>query len=298
MPSGSEFLMLGSFALTASETSSGLAVACLMTPKRNGRLAIEADDLTLIERADLGLAHVAQAHEIAIGVLDDEIVELFRRTEIRLGQHRELTLLALDAARRHLDVLAAQRVLDILRRQLVGGEPLRIEPNAHRIGPVAVEAHLGHAIQGRELVLDVAVGVVGDLQSRMVLAREGEKHDGLGISLAFLDDRLVDLLRQVPPHAADPVADVRRGVVRVAVELERHRDLARFLSADRSDEVDALDAGEQILEHLGDLRLDDRRARAGIVGLHGDDRRVDRRILAHAQALIGDEPDEHEHENS
>ena len=43
-----------------------------------------------------------------------------------------------------------------------------------------------------------------------------------------------------------------------------------------------------VLEHLRDLRLDDRGTRAGIVGLHGDDRRVDGRVFAHAQALVAD----------
>ena len=57
--------------------------------------------------------------------------------QIGLGQHGELALRALDAAGRHLDVLAAERVLDVLRRQVVGGEPLGIEPDAHGISPLA-----------------------------------------------------------------------------------------------------------------------------------------------------------------
>ncbi len=85
--------------------------------ERDGRFAVEADDAPLIERAQLGVAHIGQAHEIAVGLLDDEIVELGGRAQIRLRQHGELALLALDAARRHLDILAPERRLDVLRRQ-------------------------------------------------------------------------------------------------------------------------------------------------------------------------------------
>ena len=66
--------------------------------ERDGRFAVEADDAPLIERPQLGVAHVGQAHEIAVGFLDHEIVELGGRAQIRLRQHGELALLALDAA--------------------------------------------------------------------------------------------------------------------------------------------------------------------------------------------------------
>ncbi len=113
--------------------------------KRDGRLAVEADDAALIQRAELGMADIGEPHEIAVGLLDDEIVELLGRLEVRLGQHGELALQAFDAARRHLDILAPERRLDVLRRQLVGGEPFGIEPDAHGIFAIAEHAHLGDA---------------------------------------------------------------------------------------------------------------------------------------------------------
>ena len=65
---------------------------------RDRGLAVEADDAPLIECAQLCVAHVCEAHEITIGFLDDEIVELLGRAEVGLGKHGELALLALDAA--------------------------------------------------------------------------------------------------------------------------------------------------------------------------------------------------------
>ena len=76
----------------------------------------------------------------------------------------------------------------------------------------------------------------------MPVAEKGQMEDRLGVGLDLLDDRLVDLVGQPAAHAPDPVAHVGRGIVGIAVELEAHGDLARFLPADRGDEVDALDA--------------------------------------------------------
>ena len=130
----------------------------------------------------------------------------------------------------------------------------------------------------------------------MLLARESEVENGLCVGLALLNDRLVDLLRQTAADPAHAIANIRRRVVGIAVELEGDGDLARFLAADRGDEVDALDAGKRVLEHLGDLRLHDGGARAGIIGLHRDDRRVDRRILSDAEPVVGDEAHQNEDE--
>ena len=220
----------------------GIGRRLLDDAQRDGGLAVEADHAPLIERAELGMTDIFKPHEIAVGLLDDQVIELIRRAQVGLGENGELALLALDAAGRHLDILAPERGLDVLRRQLVGGEALRIEPNAHGIFAFAEQTHLGNAGKRGELILDVALGIVGDLQRRMPVAEKCQMEDRLGVGLDLLDDRLVDFVRQPATHAADPVAHVCRGIVGIAVELEAHGDLARFLPADRGDEIDALDA--------------------------------------------------------
>ena len=86
-------------------------------------------------------------------------------------------------------------------------------------------------------------------------AGEGEIDDRLGVGLDLGDDRLVDLLGQAPAHAADPVAHVGGGgSPDRASSLKRTVIWLRSCAADRGHEVDALDAGERILEQLGDLR--------------------------------------------
>ncbi|GFO82067.1 MAG: hypothetical protein A49_16940 [Methyloceanibacter sp.] len=101
---------------------------------------------------------------------------------------------------------------------------------------------------------------------------------------------------QPPADSADAIANIRRGIVRIAVELEGDGYLARFLAADRGDEVDALDAGKRVLENLGDLRLHDGGTGTGIIGLHRNHRRIDRRILPDAEPVVGDEAHQDEDE--
>ena len=115
--------------------------------ERDGRLAVEADDAALVQGPELGMADVGKAHEIALHVLEHEIVELLRRLEVGLGQHGEFALHALDAAGRHVDILPAERVLDVLGREVVGGEPLGIEPDAHGIFALAEHGHGGDPAQ-------------------------------------------------------------------------------------------------------------------------------------------------------
>ena len=130
----------------------------------------------------------------------------------------------------------------------------------------------------------------------MAVAVEGEIKDRLGVGLDFLDDRLVDLVRKAPAHPPHPVANVGGGIVGIAIELEGDGDLARFLPADRGDEIDALDTRQGILEHLSDLALYNGRAGAGIICLHGDHGRVDGGIFAHREPLVTDEAEQHQHE--
>ena len=60
----------------------------------------------------------------------------------------------------------------------------------------AEDPDLGHARQVLQPVLDEAVGVVGDLDLRLPVRRQGQIDDRLGVGLDLGDDRLVDLLGQ------------------------------------------------------------------------------------------------------
>ena len=192
---------------------------------------------------------------------------------------RELAIDALDAAGRDLEILAPDRVLDVLDGQAVGRQPVAVEPDAHGIAALAQDLDLGHAAHVLQPVARVAVDEVGDVQRGHAVAGEGEIEDRVGVGLDLADDRLVDLVGQAAAHARDPVAHVGGGVLRVGVEGEAGGDPAGFLPAGRGQHVDARDAGDRGLQHLGDLGLHDLGAGAGIAGDHRDHRLVDVRDI-------------------
>ena len=115
MPSGRDSLMLGRILLHLLRHVERIGRRLLDDAERDGGLAVEADHAPLVERPELGMTDIFKPHEIAVGLLDDQVVELLRRAQVGLGENGELALLALDAAGRHLDVLAPERGLDVLR---------------------------------------------------------------------------------------------------------------------------------------------------------------------------------------
>ena len=190
----------------------------------------------------------------------------------------------------------AQRVLDVLRRDVVGGEPRRIEPDAHGVAALAEDPRLGDAGDRLQPVLYEAIGEVGDLQRRMPVRRERQIHDRLRVGLDLGDDRLVDLVGQAAAHPADAVADVVGHGIGVARQLEAHDDQAALLTRDRAHEVDAFDAGDRLLEHARDLALQHLRAGAAVDRFDQDDRRIDVRVFAHRQAAERHQADQHDDE--
>ena len=79
-------------------------------------------------------------------------------------------------------------------------------------------------------------------------------------------------------------------------EREAHVDAARLRPALRRHHLDALDAGQRVLERLRHLRLDDFGRRAAIGDRHADHRLVDARVFAHRQPRVRDEADQQDDE--
>ena len=284
--------MIGSSFSTAFADVERVGGGLLDDAERDRAAAVEADVDAVVERPELGARDVAQADRIAAVLAQDDVLELLRGPEVGLADHGELARRALDPAGRDLDVLPLKRGLDVLRRQAVGGQTRGVQPDAHGIAPLAEDAHVRDAGQVLQPVLDEAVGEIGDLEGRVAIGREGEVEDRLGVGLDLRDHRLVDLVGQQGAHPADPVAHVVGGGIGVAVEPEADRDLALLLPADRAHVVDALDAGQRLLQNLGDLALDDVGRRALEGGIDRDHGLVDLGVLAHREAAVGDQADQ------
>src|SRR5690606_13138925 len=224
------------------------------------------------------------------------LAELLRGRETRAGEHVELAVVALDAARRDLDVLGSQSVLNVLDGKVVGGEPFTIEPDAHGVPTLAVYHHVGHAGQVLQTIDDVAIDVVGDLQGRHLVAGEDQIHDRLGVGFHLRDDRLVDLIGKPAANTAYAVADVVGGFVGVNVLAEADGDTARFGAAGGLQNVDAGDTRDRSLKDLGHLCFDNARRSTGVSGRDGDRRLIDVRILTDRQPRVGDDAEQHQNE--
>ena len=248
--------------------------------------AVEAYRGPIVERIDAHARQIVDAHIAAVDVAHHDVAEFLLGLQIGLGDHIEFALAAFDAARRNLDVLAPDRIFDILGRQTERSEPVAIEIDAHRVLAFAADLHIGHAGQGLQTRLDDAVGVIRNRERRYRLAREREPDDGIGVGLDLGDHRLVDVVGQTRAHARHPVAHIGRRTIDIARELEAHRDLARFIARSRGQGLDAFDARERILERLGDLAFDDLGRSAAVIGADIDHRLVDLRIFAHRQTRV------------
>ena len=183
---------------------------------------------------------------------------------VGLGDDGELARRRLDAARRDLGVLAADRVLDVLHRELVAGEPRAVEVDAHRHLALAEDAHVGRARQHGQPRLDVALHVVGGLERRLRARLDRDVDDRLRVGLDLGDDRLVDRVGQLAAHARDLVAHVGRR--RIGVALSVKRTLMRLVSERLCEVISSTPSmpGERVLERLGDLRLDHLGRRAAV----------------------------------
>ena len=141
--------------------------------ERNGIIAIIAGEHTLAMGRELRMSHIPQAHGIAVGLLDDEIVELLDRLQIGPRQHRELAVSAFHEPAGNVHILPAQRILDVLDGQIIASQSHGIEPQPHGEPALAIDAHLGNPCEGLELILHIAVRIIAELQA--IMGRAGER---------------------------------------------------------------------------------------------------------------------------
>ena len=106
----------------------------------------------------------------------------------------------------------------------------------------------------------------------------------------------IGLVRQAADHARDAVAHVVGGVVDVAVQREFDVHARPAVAAGRGDALDALDAGDLLLDGLGDPAFDDLGGGPGVAGVHRHDRRIDVRQFAHRQEEEGRGADHAQHD--
>ena len=254
---------------------------------RHRRLALVANNTAFVRRADFGITNVSQAQQVTARIIEDQLIKLLRGVHVGFREHGEFALLRLNTPRRNLDILPAQGVFHVLHGEVVRGELLRVEPDAHGEGARAANLHFGDAGDGLQAILDHPLQHVGDLHGAVAFAVEGDPDHRLGVGLDLLHNGLGNFIRQQAAHPAQTVAYIVGGFIGVAAQAELRGDLGIFRTADGADEIQSVDARQHVFDRLGDLGLHDLRAGARIGNVNRDNRHVDIRVLAHGQAVIG-----------
>src|SRR5262249_45180781 len=102
-------------------------------------LAVEAHELARVLRPDLDARDVADAHGAPVDVLHDQLLEALGRAQLAEAAHGELRLVGLEPPRRHVDVLALECGAQVRDREALRGEPAVVDPDAHRVAPLAAD---------------------------------------------------------------------------------------------------------------------------------------------------------------
>ncbi len=193
---------------------------------RDGGRAIVAAFAADIRRAELNARNIAEAHLQPATFLQHDVGEFLRRAERGARQNGELALGAFDAACGNVGILIADGGFDILHGKALPREAHGVDPHPHGVNTLAIDADIRHAIKVLEAINDEAVYVVRELCRIQRVRLHNEKHDGLCIGLHLGNGGLADLIGQLPPDAAHPVAHVARGGIDVDGGAEAHGDAA------------------------------------------------------------------------
>ena len=161
-------------------------------------------------------------------------------------------VLAVDRARRQVDVGLGDGVLHLVDAHPEGGHSPRVELGAHRVLLRAEDLHLSDPADGGDPLGEHGLGVLVHGVERQGGRAQREVQDGL-VGWIHL------LVRRRRRHAggkerqrgSDGGLDVLGGRVDAAIEGEHHRDLGQAEGARGGHRVDARDRRELTLERGG-----------------------------------------------
>ncbi len=154
---------------------------------------------------------------MAVLLANDDVVELGDGLDAAAGPQGQRLRSLIDASARNLDVLRLQGAGDVIDRQVIGAQPIGIEPHIDLTLPSAEDQHLADAVDALELAAQHLVCVFSDVANRLVGAQR-QAEDRRRVRIEAIDARLLNRLRQQRQDAVDLVAHFLRGDVGVLVE--------------------------------------------------------------------------------
>ncbi len=176
-----------------------------------------------------------------------------------------------------------------------GQQPVGVEQDADLAVDAAVALDAADALQALQLALDHVVDVPGKLLQRHARRGRREGQDRLALDVDALDDRLVDVARQIEADLVDRVLHVVEGAVLVDLEAELHDGRRHAVGDRRHDVLDAGDVGDGVLDLLGDLALELGRRGARLHDRDRDERDVDVRKARDRQRHEADDAEQRQH---
>ena len=163
---------------------------------------------------------VAEPHHLSVLLLHDDLLEVFDGLEVGVRDQVDRCHRSLGAAECRQIVVLRQGITSLRWRDAECGHALRLEPDAHRERAIAENLGALHAADGRELRLDNAHEVVGDLILIEIFRREAEvRGRPLTVRRLQIDDRRLGLRRKLVADLRDFRLDLRQRGVRVVVEF-------------------------------------------------------------------------------
>ena len=186
---------------------------------------------------------------------------------------------------------------DVDRGHAEIGELVGVEPDAHRIAPLAEDLDVADAGQSLQLIDDLQIGVVRQRDRIDRMIGRGQIDDENEVRVLLLDRHaaLIDDRRQRRSRLRHAVLDVDRGDIERIADVEGDGDRRRAVVRARRGHVGhALDAVDLLLERRRHRVGDDLRAGAGIIGADDDLRRRDLGKLRDRQQEVADRAGEHQ----
>ena len=238
----------------------------------------------------------------ALASLHDDVFELpgilqaAREDQVRLkGPVRYGWLPKLPA--RYLQVLCAYGRQNIAGRHVQVGEPVRVQPDPHRIIAGAKDGYVADTLDPEKLVTDLTQAVVRDVELVVGLVRRLQEDDQkkIGAVLFRRDTEPLNFVRKTGLGDRDLVLDQDLRLIQISAEFEGNGD--RQLTRRGSLAVDVqhvLDAVHLLLDRRRDRVRDHLRRRTRVLRRDHDRRRHDLGVLRNRQRGISDGADDHE----
>ncbi len=274
---GSAARELGDGFLDGPRNGHGVAARLAAHVERDALHAVELGVRALVLHAVLDARDVAHERRRAVAKGDHDLARTRGRvatSPLVLNEILGAPGLGLEPSAGQLGVLAAHGLDHVVHGERVAAQAIRIEPDPHLALAATDERDGADAGNALDPLLHDVVGVIREVADRQRSGDHDRENRRSG-RVDLLDERRLDVERQLRARARDLVAHVLRLLLDVLLELELDGDLRKPLGADRAQRVDAGDRVDLFLERIRDFALDRLRRRARQRGHDRDERELD-----------------------